>query len=213
MLDDELSKRIKDHLPTVLLTLLSIVQALALELMWAHLAATDYLYTWSFVALLSWLQISATFVGVLLVWLIYSTMVMRYRWIPTTGDMVFPFLVGIMEFLLIESLGPIHLGAWFITLAVVFGTMTWSSQASLRRARLDGDNDALFAQVEPATLRDFVPAALTVGSLFCVGLVLWVSENQGWFALIVLASAMAALGAQMKMTDTFWRRSVRPVDD
>ena len=85
MSENPLRTRAKDHLPTVLLTLLSIVQAFSLELMWAHVTTHDDLYRWSFITLLSWVQIFATFLGVLVIWLIYASLVMRFRWVPTTS--------------------------------------------------------------------------------------------------------------------------------
>jgi len=88
--ENPLRKRVKDHLPTVLLTLLSIVQAFSLELMWAHVTSHEDLYQLTFVVMLSWLQILATFLGVLVIWLIYASLVLRFRWVPTTSDSVFP---------------------------------------------------------------------------------------------------------------------------
>lgn len=70
--DNQVTRRAKAHFPTVLLTLLSIVQALALELMWSHLAENAYLYAWTPVAVLGWLQLATTLLGVLLIWLIYA---------------------------------------------------------------------------------------------------------------------------------------------
>ncbi len=206
--ENDLATRTKDHLPSVLLTLLSIVQALALELMWAHLGEHDYLYAWSYAALLSWIQIGATLLGVLLIWLIYSNLVMRFRWVPTTSDSIFPFLIGIIQFSLIASLGPERLGAWFLLLGLIFGAMAWVSQLTLRRARLDGDNYAYFSTVTPATQRDFYPVAGIVSALASTGIYLWASGDQGWFALIALIGAISALAFQMHLSDVFWRRSL-----
>lgn len=203
-----MGRRAKEHLPTVLLTLLSIVQALALELLWAHLSEHDYLYQWSYLAVMSWLQIGGTLLGVLLIWLIYSSLVMRFRWVPSTTDTVFPFLVGIVEFALIASLGPGSLGQWFLMLAVVFGVMTWVSQQIMRRARLDGENDVYFNTLTPATLRDHYPAIGTVCTLAAIGLYLWVSNDQGWFAFLAVVCAIGVLGFQMWLSDVFWRRSL-----
>ena len=79
-------KRAKDHLPTVLLTLLSIVQALALELLWSHLRAANYIFELSWLAFISWAQIAATFLGIVLIWIVYVSNVVRFRWVPTTSD-------------------------------------------------------------------------------------------------------------------------------
>lgn len=212
MPSNELATRSKELLPTVLLTLLSIVQALALELLWSHITETESLYHWSFANLLAWIQIAATLLGILIVWLSYSGMVMRFRWVPSTGDSVFPFIVGIVEFLLIASLGPDYLGQWFLTLAAIFAVMNWASHHSMRRARLDGDNDAFFANRKPATLRDHYSAIAIVAVFTLLGLLFWISGHRGWFALVAVFGALGVLAVQFWATDTFWRRSVQQND-
>ncbi len=203
----DFSKRVKDQVPTVLLTLLSIVQALALELMWAYITEATGLFHFTFYALLGWIQVATTLLGILLVWLIYATMVMRFRWIPTTMDLTFPFIVGILEFLLIATLAPEDAGPWFVTMGIVFGAMTWSSQTTLRCARQDAENDAYFAGTHPATWRDFLGAAATVTIMLVAGLYLWQYNNQDWLLLVALLGAFGALTVQMWMTNNFWRNT------
>ncbi len=200
--------RAKDQLHTVLLTLLSIVQALALELLWSHITSNDYLYDWSWLTFMCWAQIGATLLGVLLIWLIYTSMTMRFRWVPTVGDTVFPFFIGIIEFTLIAGLGPDNMGWWFLDMALIFAVMSGVAQVTLRRARLDGENDAYFATVSPATARDFYPVVATVLALACIGVFLLVSGEQGWIALAGVVGTTAALGHQMYMNTVFWNRSI-----
>jgi len=83
-------KRAKEHFPTVLLTLLSIVQALALELLWSHLRESPYLFELSWITAISWMQILATFLGLVLIWVVYANNVMRFRWVPVTSESVYP---------------------------------------------------------------------------------------------------------------------------
>ena len=117
--------RAKEHFPTVLLTLLSIVQALALELLWSHLRESEYLFAFSWPAFISWIQITATLLGLVLIWVVYASNVMRFRWVPVTSDSVYPFLIGLLEFMLIETLGPDEIGQWLILMSVIFGMMVW----------------------------------------------------------------------------------------
>lgn len=208
MPNTDIRDRAKDNLPTVLLTLLSIVQALALELMWEHLGQQDYLYTWSYVALLSWLQIGASLLVVLLIWLVYGSLVMRFRWVPMTSDSMFPFLVGIVEFTLIATLGPSMLGQWFVTLAVLFGAMTSVSHVILRRARMDVENDSFFSNHAPTTRRDLYSPIATVAALTVVGVVLWFTGDRGWLAFITLLGATGLIAYQMWLNNFYWRRSM-----
>lgn len=207
--------RAKAHMPMVLLTLLSILQALALELLWAHIRANDYLTEPTWTAFLAWVQIGTTLLGVLLIWLLYSSMVMRFRWVPSTSDSLFPFAIGILQFVTIAALGPERLGYWFVTLGVLFGVTSAALQIVLRRARLDGENDEWFANIAPATLRDFYPAMMIVVLLVGFGVALGVTGHQGVFALGALLVAAAALGYQMYFNHIFWSRSMNmgnPVD-
>jgi hypothetical protein len=200
--------RAKANMPMVLLTLLSIIQALALELTWEHVREHAYLFEMTWIALLSWLQIGTTLLGVLLIWLLYSSMVMRFRWVPTTGDSTLPFVIGIIEFTLISTLGPEHLGWWFLAMAVLFGITHWAIQLIMRRARLDGENDAFFATVTPATIRDFYPTFIIVGTLTGVALALGLTEHRGAFALVALLGAAGAIGYQLYRNALFWQRSM-----
>ena len=207
MAENQTSRRAKVNFPTVLLTLLIIVQALALELMWTHLSAQADLYSWSFVAILGWLQLGANLLGILLVWLIYSDLVLRFSWVPTTLDAMFPFLVGILGFAQISTLGSEKIGLWFVVLSLLFAAMAWISQVTMKRARLDDDNCDFFAKVSPATGRDHAMSITPVVLLLLVGMGLWLSENQGWWAYVALLVATTLLAHQIRMNHVFTQRS------
>lgn len=201
-------ERAKEHFPTVLLTLLSIVQALALELLWSYLHETDYLFEFSWAMAISWLQILATFLGLVLIWVLYANNVMRFRWVPATSDSVYPFLIGLIEFMLIESLGPDEIGQWLILMALIFGMMTWVAHANMRRARQDSDNKAFFSTYEPAKLRDFYPNIAIVGALAIVGIVLLVRGKQGWLPMVALLATNSMLVWQFYSAARWWKRTV-----
>jgi len=82
----------------VSLTLLSIIQALALELLWSHIKATPELLLLNWAAFLSWLQIAVTLMGFILIWLLCSSVTMRFTWTPSpsSGDSVIPFGVRLL---------------------------------------------------------------------------------------------------------------------
>lgn len=200
--------RAKEHFPTVLLTLLSIVQALALELLWSHIVGSPGLYVWSWAAVVSWLQIATTLLGVVLIWVVYASTVMRFSWVPATTDSVFPFVVGVLEFMLVESLGPGALGQWFVLMAVIVGLMHWDSHHTMRRARQDSANEAFFRDVEPATLWDFRWPVAAVLALGAAGVVLGSADSPRYLAPLALAATFALLGGQLLVTARFWERSL-----
>lgn len=209
MSENKIIRRAKANFPTVLLTLLSIVQALALELLWGHISEQGYLFDLSLVAILSWLQIGATLLGILLIWLIYSDLILRFSWVPTTTDAIFPFLVGILEFAQISALGPTTIGLWLIVLSVLFAAMAWISRTSMRRARLDKENEDFFKNFKPATLRDHLVAAAPAAFLLILGVYFLLSRNQGWFALVAMVVVVVLLTYQMWMSHVYTQRSYR----
>jgi hypothetical protein len=184
------------------------IQALALELLWTRLRESPYLWTMDWNALLGWTQVAAMLLGFLVVWLFYISAVMRFRWLPSLQDSVVPFGIGILEFTLIDLMGPDALGPWFYTLALIFGVSTWASHSIFRRARQDPDNWEFFDSVQPATIRDFLPSISAAGGIGFLGLILHVSYDQGWFALGAFLLAIAALAYQIELTRRYWQRSL-----
>ncbi len=195
--------RAKEHLPMVLLTLLSIVQALALELLWSYVRESAYLFEMTWTALLTWIQIGTSFLGIVVIWLVYASTAMRFRWVPTTSDSVYPFIIGLLEFILIETLAPEYMGWWFFCLALIFGIMTWISHMTMRRARLDGENDEFFANLAPATARDFLPAFVIVFALVLAGTYLAITGDRGIVALVAVLVAFAGLVRQFIVAARF----------
>jgi hypothetical protein len=204
--------RAKENLPHVLLTLLSIIQALALELLWTHLETAEYLFAGGWPRLIYWLEAVSMFLGILVIWLVYAANVMRFRWVPSIGDSVHPFVIGLLQFMMIELLGPDGIGWWMLLLAAIFGIMNWVAHSTMRRARHDGDNDEFFRNVPPATFRDFYPAATTVAGLAVFGLYLvLVPENLIVSALAMVGTTMLMLW-QLYTVDFFWKRTMSLVD-
>ncbi len=203
-----LRDRAKNNFPMVLLTLLSIVQALALELLWGEVHEHPEFYQLSWVAVTGWLRVMSTFIGIIVIWLVYATNSMRFRWVPSTTDSIFPFVVGVVQFTMIDNLGPADLGRWLVSLAVIFGLMTWVAQLDLSRARQDEENAEYFKGIPPASRRDFLPALLTVAAIAISGMIVWQDGDVGWFARVAVVFAFTALVYQMYLTDVFWKRSM-----
>lgn len=212
-MNNRMRARAKAHMPMVLLTLLSIIQALALELTWEHITDQPYLFEPTWTAALAWLQVVTTLLGILLIWLLYSTMVMRFRWVPSTSDTVFPFAIGITEFTLISNLGPNHYLAWFVVLALLFALTHWSIQRIMVEARKDSENAAFFSRVSPAILRDFLPTIAICTALASFGIALGLTGHQGIFALIALLLAAGAISFQIHMNARYWRQAMALEDE
>ena len=201
-------ERTREHMPTVLLTLLSIIQALSLEFLWSHMKESQYLFEWSWDACLYWTQIGATFLGIVQIWIVYSSNALRFRWVPRTSDSIFPFFVGLLEFGLIESLGPGNLGWWFGCFGLLYGLMTWIDHSIMRHARQDGSNSDFFDQFSPATLRDFYPAITIFLVIEFVAIALLVDGGGGPFTLLALIATALLVLWFMRTSSMYWNQSV-----
>ena len=197
-----------NNFPMVLLTLLSIVQALAFELLWAEVHQHHELYQWSMIAAIGWVQITAMLLGIILVWMSYATSVMRFRWVPSTVDSLFPFLVGILQFIMIDNLGVAGMSLWIFLLALLFAGMNWIAHHDMKRARLNPENEEFFANRSPATLRDFYATMVVVGSM-CVGsLVLWLNDSSVVLYACCVALGLAVIVKQVFVANHFWQMSM-----
>ena len=205
-----LRERAKQHLPTVLLTLSSIVQALALELLWGKFIEYEDLISWSAENLAVWLQLSATFTGIVLVWVLYANNLMRFRWVPDTLDSLAPFLVGVLQFILVSWIGLTAVGKWLMALALIFAIMTVVMQRVMRAARLDPDNAEFFKSRNPATWRDFVDVITISATMFTAGLIVFVTNYTGVGVHVMLAVSWGLLLMQLYRAHKFWVASVAP---
>lgn len=205
---NSIRSRTKEYFPTVLLTLLSIVQAIALELLWGKIVSSESLFELSLVAVVGWLQVCSSLFGIMLIWVVYAGNVMRFRWVPNIADSVYPFLVGILEFWIMESIGNGKLGIWFLAFGATFGLMTWVSQITMRKSRFDSDNQQFFKNVAPATLIDFLPQIATVLLLAVGGIILMIYDIPQWLKALLLLAMLMFLSQQCWSTSKYWESSV-----
>lgn len=201
----DVKNRARDNFPTVQLTLLSIVQAIALEEIWHQMQASLYLYEASWLSLFGWLQITISLLSIILVWLLYADLVMRFRFNPTVLDTILPFFVGLIQFLLIAMATPETLGQWTMVLAALLAIVGYISHKTMRRARQDEHNEAIFKNISPATKRDLMNRAFFVVTFLLAGLWLFISGDQGYIALTVLLAIFGRMSYLLRMISRFWR--------
>ncbi|MFT7527100.1 MAG: hypothetical protein ACI9LY_002252 [Arenicella sp.] len=204
--------RAQEQFPTVLLTLLSIVQALALELLWEHIQETQTLIEATAQAVVSWAQILTTLFGIILIWIVYASTAMRFRWTPSTADSVYPFIIGLLEFILIETLAPGMVGQWAIILVIIFGSMVLLSHLTMRKARVSGDNGDFFKKSNPATLKNFFGQIAVLILLLLGGSYVWLSDNNGMISYLLIAAVFTLLLWQYIGSATFWNSSLRDAE-
>ena len=205
---DKIRNRAIEHLPSVLLTLLSIIQALALESLWESTIHRPEFFDWSWMAFLGWLQAIVTLLVIVLIWLIYVALVMRFRWTPAFADLALPFVVGIGQLALIEFTAPSMLGPWCLALGILGATTMAIDYRFVRCARLDEQNKEFFDNVLPATWRDFAPQISFVIFAIGAGVIILATGHNGWFALATLLFALIAMVHITWIQTYFWNKSM-----
>jgi len=200
--------RARKHLPSVLLTLLSIVQAVALESLWDHTVHRQEIYELSLAATTGWLQIVVSLFTIIMVWLAYVSLVMRFIWTPSVTDLTLPFFVGVLELLMIESMGQDRLGAWFIVLAMIFTLLFLLTHSLFRRARHDPENTEFFQQIQAATWRDHLLNAAYVAVFVLAGIGFWLYDYRDWVAITALLILLCSVAYHIRILAGFWRRSM-----
>ena len=127
---------------------------------------------------------------------------------PTTTDSVFPFLVGLVQFLMIEIMGAERFALWIIVLAITFGALVAIEHRAMKRARMDEANREFFDQYAPATIKDFVPQIIMVATFLVAGIWMQFSGYLGWVRVVVLVGVFVALGYEIHKTVTYWKDSM-----
>ena len=201
-------ERTKEHFPSVLLTLLSIIQALALELLWNRLHGNDYFWDGGLGAVVGWTQAAVLLLGIFQVWLFYTSIVMRFSWVPSARDSALPFAIGVLEFAAVDLMGPESLSLWFVVFAMVFALSIFASQSAFDRARLDADNHDFFESMPSSSRRDLAQPAATVAGLLVFALIVRIDGSWGWIGLVALLATGGALLHQVEIVRRFWNQSI-----
>ena len=190
--------------PVILLTFISIIQALALELMWGKVVDADYLWNWNFQALIAWGSIVVSMLGILQVWVLYSTLVLGFAWRPSMRDLLLPFVIGILQFTMVSLLGPEFNPFWLYSLAAIFLFGNYVAHITFRKARALEVNAAFFVGRTPATWRDFIWAFTNIFTLTLFGILYTALGNPNWVALLAIVFANVALIVQMVTSGRLW---------
>jgi hypothetical protein len=201
-------QRAKDLLPSIVITVLSMIQALALELFWTKIQATEFLWQGGWISTVFWLQLAVTGMGILLIWIMYVSLMLRFSWLPSMQDTMIPFAIGLLEFSMIDLMGPATLGPWFLLLAATFGLSLTAIHASHRRARKEPENDYFFRQAAPASWRDYGWSVTTIGLLVLMGIALWLTNGQRVLAVVSLFFALGALMFQLFISRRYWMHTL-----
>ena len=65
---DRNQERARELLPAIIITVLSMIQALALEIYWTKIGESEFLWQGGWEAAIGWMQLLVVFLGMLLIW-------------------------------------------------------------------------------------------------------------------------------------------------
>jgi hypothetical protein len=202
-------ERAREHFPSVLLGVLGIIQALALELLWEH--AIGGIGRWQALGagLAGWLQVGSIFLGVVVVWVMYATLVLRYSWVPRFFDLCFPFVLGVLEFLLVELTAPDRIAAYFALLALVFVVASGTTFSIYRTMFEAGDAPRVSLRRQ---LVGYVPAGAAAVTLLACAAVAGATGPASTATLVCLLAANAGLLGQLATFRHFWQADLTRQD-
>ena len=160
--------------------------------------------------MLTWVQLLVTLMGIVQIWLMYVSLVLRFVWLPSIWDTVIPFGIGLLEFLLISMMGVEQLGEWLLVMAALFALATVAMHTAHARARSDAENSYFFRHIDKASWRDYRETAIGVTAMAVIGGYLLVHGYQAFVALFGLLLAGSLLGLQTFLTRRYWMHTLVP---
>ncbi|MBW2312570.1 MAG: hypothetical protein JRH10_00145 [Deltaproteobacteria bacterium] len=194
-------ERARNQFPSVLLGVLGIIQALAMELLWEH--GVGGIGSWRAIdaGLSGWLQVSAIFMGIVLIWIQYAILVLRFSWVPRFFDLAFPFVLGALEFLLIASCGPETIARYFVVLAVIFMVSAGGNNSVFQALFSAGDATAPPRRQQ---LMSYLPMMIAVVILLACAVLSDSTGAASRVTLVCLVAANAGVIVQLSVFRLNW---------
>jgi len=200
-------ERAVELFPSVLLSVLGVIQALAFELLWEE--GLPGLARWRAIGApaTGMLQLAAVFEGGIVMWALYASLVLRLRWIPSVRDLAVPFVLGALQFTLVECMAPERLPGWFLVLAALFVSATLTNYAAYAAA----------ARLEPPggvprsgqTLRSYAPSAAIVAVLLAFAALSRGSGPASTLVAVAMLATNAGMLIQLLVIRHYWRRDLQ----
>lgn len=200
----------KELFPSVYLTLLSMIQALALEALWSAVNERPHLWAGDAAALGGWLQVTATLQTIFFVWVAFTLLVVRLRWVVSVHDSAIPFILGLGQFGLVALIEPEKLYLWFYVAAGISAFGSWANFILTREALREPENvEAIQAYGRRGTLGAYGPLVGWVLFGLIAGGVLHSLGGGGAFPVVLLGIANLFVFGLILWTRDAWNLAVR----
>ena len=194
--------------PAMYVTLVSVVQAIALEALVSRVSEVGPLSMAGWDVALLWLEIGLLGQTIFYVWVSYTLLVTLAQWVFRIFDFGSAFAVGVFQLVAIGWVGPQTIKPFFLMVSVGFFSGAWISLSNTGAAAGREENRKT---MELLPRRAIVVLLTLVGMLGLVGLVVGDVHRYGPVPasiLLVIANGLLLL-AQLKWF-RWWERVMRP---
>jgi hypothetical protein len=207
----EVYRRLKASYGPTYLTILSVIQAVAMGDLAQVVAAGHPNFT-----LVQWVLTLNTFGVLIIIWNAYSVQTTLWGWIPDVRDSTTPFVVGALELYLNHTI-IVSLSAWLIAVSLVGVAGAVGTVYTFWRASYEVEHHELIRWLS-MHIRLYV-AYLIAGGGVLVALA-WICSDDhlpvfvgsvkavGWMALGVALISTVALGGGVYVLHLLWREAI-----
>jgi hypothetical protein len=203
-----LHHRLNDAFTPTYLTILSIIQAVALTDL-ATVVAAEYRHF----TVVSWLLTLLTFSVLIIVWNVYTIQGTIWRWIPDVRDATMPFMVGAIELFLDHAI-TLGISMWLLGLAGIAAMGAIGTWYMHWRARTEAGNDQLLRYLRGHHL---CFALYYAGGAALLLLLAWLNYVGSWGVaergqeILAVGTALivgVCLGGAVIISHLYWRKAI-----
>src|SRR6266702_3896641 len=131
--------KLKDSLSPVYLTLLSVIQGVALADLALIVGAGYQQFT-----VVRWLLVLVNFGMVISIWHTFTIHITLWSWIPDLRDAIVPFMIGAIELIFNHTIS-LSLSAWLFMIAIIASTATLAIWYVGQRAKEESENTKMLS--------------------------------------------------------------------
>ncbi len=175
-----LHHKLKGVFAPTYLTILSIIQAVALADLAGIVAAAHQQFT-----VVNWLLVLLTFWVLIIIWNVYTIQAAIWEWIPDVRDAAMPFVVGALELFLNHTI-TLSMSSWLLGLAGIATIGALGTWYMHWRAKAESENAQLLSLVRSHHL--LFALYYTAGAVLVL-LLAWVILFQEWDGMLELTAS------------------------
>jgi len=203
-----LHRRLNDAFTPTYLTILSIIQGVALADLATVVAAEYRQFT-----VVNWLLAILTFSVLIIIWNVYTIQGTVWRWIPDVRDAAMPFIVGTLELFLNHTI-TLGISIWLLGLAAIAAMGAVGTWYMHWRARTETGNEKLLRYLRRHHLWF---ALYYAGGAVLLLLLAWLNYVGSWGVaergqeVLAVSTALfvgACLGGAVIISHLYWTKAI-----